>query len=139
MLNTCTILDVSVQADELGRAITRARDRAKLSKAELARRYDADPAVVGRFEDGQQIPTLPKLERLCAALGIDVADLLADAGIIPRSLSARDAIVNDETLEPQLRDMVLAAYEAARKTQGLLDARGGDLERPNGHGDRTAQ
>ena len=139
MLNTCTLLDVSVQADELGRAITRARDRAKLSKAELARRYDADPAVVGRFEDGTQIPTLPKLERLCSALGVDLADLLTDAGIIPRSSSARDAIANDETLEPELRAMVLAAYEAARSTQALLDARGGDLERGGRHGDRAAQ
>lgn len=120
MLNVATLPDVTVSANELGHAIASAREAAGLSKAEVARRYGADPAVIGRFEDGAQIPTLPKLDRLCAVLGVDMGDLLAAAGIIRAPRSVRHAIETDGTLPEHLRRSVLSTYDHMQVMQRQL-------------------
>lgn len=125
MLNVTTLPYVPVSSEQLGRAIASAREAAGLSKAEVARRYGADPAVIGRFEEGSQIPTLPKLDRLCQVLGVDMGDLLADAGIIRAPSSVRHAIENDKTLPEHLRRSVLSTYDHMQSIQrGLLAADG---------------
>jgi transcriptional regulator with XRE-family HTH domain len=126
MLNVTTLPYVPVSGEQLGRAIASAREAAGLTKAEVARRYGADPAVIGRFEEGSQLPTLPKLDRLCEVLGVDMGDLLADAGIIRAPRSVRHAIENDKTLPEHLRRSVLSTYDHMQSIQrGLVATDGG--------------
>lgn len=140
MLNGATIPAVTVQADKLGRALADARESMGLSKAEVARRYGSDPAVIGRFESGEQIPTLPKLDRLCAVLGVDLGDLLAAAGVIATSRSVRHAIETDRTLSEDLRRSVLSTYDHMRKLQrGLLAQAAREGEELPGGVDVTAE
>jgi transcriptional regulator with XRE-family HTH domain len=51
------------------------RIKKKISKAELSRRADVSPQVMGQYERGTREPTYSKVLRLCEALGIDVEDL----------------------------------------------------------------
>lgn len=141
MLNTSTLGSVTVEAEELGRALTKARERVGISKAELARRYGADPAVIGRFESGEQIPSLPKLYRLCASLGVDITELLEDAGVIRRpSTSTRHAIETDRTLPERLRESVLSTYDHMQEIQRkLLADLASDGEQVPGGGDESVE
>jgi transcriptional regulator with XRE-family HTH domain len=52
-----------------GAAIREARERAGLSKRELARRAGTSPAAIVAYEAGVRDPTVSTLERLLAAAG----------------------------------------------------------------------
>jgi transcriptional regulator with XRE-family HTH domain len=51
-------------------AIRIARQRAGLSKRELARRASTSPAAIVLYESGSRQPTLPTLERILGAAGV---------------------------------------------------------------------
>ncbi|MDQ4124435.1 MAG: helix-turn-helix domain-containing protein [Actinomycetota bacterium] len=65
-----------------GEVIRRARRRAGLSQAELARRLDTKQPVVARWETGARTPTLETVARAVEACGLalDVAVVERDAG-----------------------------------------------------------
>ncbi len=78
----------------LGGALLAARERAGLTQAEVASRVGMAPAVYGRLERGQMLPSLPSLCRLCmtlnvssdALLGLDAAERAALAALtLPES------------------------------------------------------
>lgn len=54
------------------RALHEARQRAGLSQTELARRADVTQSVISAYESGARQPSLPVLERLVAATGLEL-------------------------------------------------------------------
>ena len=62
--------------------VRRARRRAGISQAELARRLGTKQPVVARWESGRQVPTLESVERAVAAAGLrlDVSVEAPDPG-----------------------------------------------------------
>lgn len=50
--------------------LTRTREAAGLSQAELARRAKCTQAAVNRVEAGKLVPSADLLERICGALGL---------------------------------------------------------------------
>ncbi len=61
-----------------------ARERAGLTKSELARRIQKDRATVGRWEDGKNRPDDADLvARVAQVLGLDLDEALAAAGLRP--------------------------------------------------------
>lgn len=60
-------------AFELGAAVRQLRDARGWSQAQLAEAAGMTQSAVARFEAGGTVPTLPILERLAAALEMDLA------------------------------------------------------------------
>lgn len=67
---------------KLGHRIAEARKRfpGKMTQAELAQIMGVTPQAVSGWERDQSLPELDKLEKLCAALGVDIMWLMQDAG-----------------------------------------------------------
>ena len=80
------------------RDIRRARH---LSQRQLAGRMEVPRTYISKIENGKAIPTLGSLERLAAALGVDVCQLVGDA----RSR-------RDEEVSAVLEDTLLAEIAA---------------------------
>lgn len=77
------------------------RSARHLSQRQLAGRMQVPRTYISKIENGKAIPTLSSLERLAAALGVDVRQLLRDA----RSL-------RDEEMRSVLADPLLAEIAA---------------------------
>jgi ribosome-binding protein aMBF1 (putative translation factor) len=60
-------------AFELGRSVRALRQQHGWSQSELARAAGMTQSAVARFEAGGAVPTLPVLERLARALGVELA------------------------------------------------------------------
>jgi ribosome-binding protein aMBF1 (putative translation factor) len=60
-------------AFELGRSVRQLREQQGWSQTELAREAGMTQSAVARFEAGGTVPTLPVLERLARALGVELA------------------------------------------------------------------
>lgn len=61
----------------LPRKLARARKRAKLSQAELARRIECHRSAICELEKGVREPSLKMLRRLAAELDIELMELVA--------------------------------------------------------------
>jgi ribosome-binding protein aMBF1 (putative translation factor) len=59
-------------AYELGRSVRTLREDKGWSQTELARQTGMTQSAVARFESGGTVPTLPVLERLAHALGVEL-------------------------------------------------------------------
>ena len=73
----------------LGVLIREARERAGLTRAELARRARMPPSAVARYETGQSSPTIDTARRCVDACGFDLRVELVDAS--PQRQAAADA------------------------------------------------
>jgi transcriptional regulator with XRE-family HTH domain len=62
-----------------GSAIRQAREQAKLSKRELARRAGTSPAAIVHYESGAREPSYTTLKRILRAAGFD-----AELNVVPR-------------------------------------------------------
>lgn len=70
-------------AYELGRAVRELREEQSWSQTRLAEAAGMTQSAVARFEAGGTVPTLPVLERLAKALGVEL-----DVRFRPRSAAA---------------------------------------------------
>ena len=70
-------------AYELGRAVRELREQHGWSQTRLAEAAGMTQSAVARFEAGGTVPTLPVLERLAKALGLEL-----DVRFRPRSAAA---------------------------------------------------
>lgn len=61
----------------LGEAVRRQREDLGLSQGELGRRAAMTQSAVARFEAGGTVPTIPVLDRLARALGLELRVELA--------------------------------------------------------------
>lgn len=64
-------------ADRFGANLRRCRRRVRLSQEELAFAADLHRNAIGKLENGERVPRIDTLVKLCGALETDAADLLA--------------------------------------------------------------
>lgn len=64
--------DAARLAYELGRSVRTLREGKGWSQVELAGRTGMTQSAIARFESGGTVPTLPVLERLARALGVEL-------------------------------------------------------------------
>lgn len=99
--------------------ITTARERAALTKSELARRVGKDRATVGRWEDGKNRPDDADLvARVADVLGLDLDEALAAAGLRPGVTPPPtptvevdeeiDLVRTDKRLDPDMKRRIIA-------------------------------
>jgi len=72
-----------------GTAVRRYRDLLRISQEELADRASLDRTYVSGVERGQRNPTLKTVERLAAALRVEIEVLFATTREIRQSASGR--------------------------------------------------
>ena len=65
---------------ELGRRIGKIRKERGITQVELGFRIDMEGPNVNRLEKGGTNPTILTLKKVCAALEVDLEDLLAGLG-----------------------------------------------------------
>ncbi len=85
--------------------LRRLRKERGLSQARLAARADLNPTTVNQVETGQRAPTVQTLEKLAAALEVNVADLLeseSPKAAAPPSLEPSFNDVLEEERRPTL-------------------------------------
>ena len=80
----------------LGALIREARERANLTRAELARRARTSPSAVARYETGQSCPKIETARRCVDACGFDLRVELVE----PRRA---DAVTDDQIAKPLVR------------------------------------
>ncbi|HWD62055.1 MAG TPA: helix-turn-helix transcriptional regulator [Humibacter sp.] len=66
---------------ELGERIAKARERAAISRQELANLANTDVSNLSRIENGFGNPGFYTLVRIAASLGVDPADLVKGIGV----------------------------------------------------------
>ena len=98
------------------REIRRARH---LSQRQLASRMQVPRTYISKIENGKAIPTLGSLERLAAALGVDVSKLVRDAR------SRRDEEVAEIFADPFLAEVagLLPQLDSLKRTLFLSAVR----------------
>ena len=62
---------------KLGAAVLAARERLGMTQAEVAAQVGIAPAVYGRIERGQMLPSVPTLRQICVALHVPADVLMA--------------------------------------------------------------
>lgn len=66
------------EAAQLGKRLTRARERARLSQTELAATLGVARGTVSRWESGERTPSLAALREVAAALNVTVSTLIGE-------------------------------------------------------------
>jgi transcriptional regulator with XRE-family HTH domain len=88
----------------LGEVARAARERLGLTQAQVAEKVGLVPAVYGRIERGNMLPSVPSLRRICLVLGISSDALL---GVSPSQVAATvDEAPQEENLSPELQRVV---------------------------------
>lgn len=82
--------DATVEAGAAGLIVRDARRRAGMSQIELGRRAGVTQSVVSAYESGRRQPSLPTLERLVRAAGLELDMAVRPAG--PGSSAARGSL-----------------------------------------------
>ncbi len=72
--------DVASVHPALGERLREHRTAANLTLAEVAERSGFGKAYLSRIENGQKVPPIASLARICAVLGVEPATLLAESG-----------------------------------------------------------
>ena len=99
----------------LGALIREARERANLTRAELARRARTSPSAVARYETGQSSPKLETAQRCVDACGFDLRVDLVEPS--PQRQAAADAAFA-RSVEDRLRTNDSFTALAARLRNG---------------------
>ncbi|PTL80617.1 helix-turn-helix transcriptional regulator [Vitiosangium sp. GDMCC 1.1324] len=93
----------------LGSRLRMARVRMDLTQEQVARSVGFVPAVYGRIERGDMVPSVPKLRELCLLLGVS-ADVLLSLGPPENAPSAPPPLDAPEA-SPELRRLTLLVRE----------------------------
>lgn len=120
-------------AIQLGMRLRDARQSAKLSLRELARRVDVSASLVSQIELGRTSPSVGTLYALVSELGLSLDTLMQDGTLQPypaptNSLQVTDTVAtpgNDETRTLRHRDLRARAMtpDVADRLPGLLEAK----------------
>ncbi|MCB1034606.1 MAG: helix-turn-helix transcriptional regulator [Acidobacteria bacterium] len=86
----------------LGRALRWLRERHGIRQYELARQAGVTKAMLSAYETGRQRPTLDSLEKLMAALGVDLAALAGALEIIDLSPTGEHRIPDARRSDPSV-------------------------------------
>ena len=92
-MNSQIIEDGGALDGRIAQRLRRERQRLDLSLEELSARSGVSRAMISKVERGEASPTAALLGRLCAGLGLSLAQLFADESQPPDPLSRRAAQV----------------------------------------------
>ena len=111
-----------------GALIRKARERADLTRAELARRARTSHSAIARYESGQSTPKIDTARRCVDACGFDLRVELVDAS--PQRQAAADAS-SARSVEDRLRtnDAFTALATQLRERRMLEERFGGEWPR----------
>ncbi len=84
MSDTATIYSVNPDNDTLGGRLSRARDAAGLTAAQLARRLGVKSSTIQAWESDRSQPRANRLPTLAGMLGVSLSWLLHGIGAAPR-------------------------------------------------------
>jgi transcriptional regulator with XRE-family HTH domain len=98
---------------KLGAAVKSMREEADVTQEELAERAGTTKSSVSRIENEEQAPSLDMLDRLAAALGVKVYQIMARAEgtalpVAKASREERELLREIKAMEPDVRDHYLA-------------------------------
>jgi transcriptional regulator with XRE-family HTH domain len=89
---------------DVGRKVRRLRRVQDLSQDDLATRVGVSRNTISRFETGARMPSIEMLEKLATALGVKVADLLAEeAALLKAPVPLASAVELSSTVEDRGR------------------------------------
>jgi len=104
-------------AEAIGSAARAARQRARLTQADVAERLGIASEVYGRLERGLMLPSVPTLRKLCLVLSVS-ADELLGVREPDGSLVAEPPPTYGES--PELRRLIRRAQQLDRRKLRLL-------------------
>lgn len=87
---------------DIGKRIKAARQKAGMSQEELAQAIGSTKSAVSRYEAGKRQPSYDQLQRIAAALGVPVQELIADWSAVDKEEFKR-VFIHGEGLEPPAR------------------------------------
>jgi transcriptional regulator with XRE-family HTH domain len=116
--------EVANSSASLGTAIQRARKRAGMTQAALAKALGVPQGVVARLETGgRPDPRLSTIVAVARALGVSLDVLVADAGLLPKpavtSLDLRAAVHEAATTAKSARKALSELDQALVAVEGL--------------------
>jgi transcriptional regulator with XRE-family HTH domain len=108
-----------------------ARQRARLSLRELARRVDVSASLVSQIELGRTSPSVGTLYALVTELGLSLDTLMQDGALLPypapttdlRVVDATDPLLATETTSLENRPLPAMASAVTDQLPGLLEAK----------------
>ena len=105
---------------EIGRRVKQARLKADLTQELLAERTNLSTSFISRLENGNVMPSIPRLCELAAALDVGLQDLLFDLFTynVESEKTKEELIHSIELLPPHEADHLLAYVKLLNK---LLD------------------
>jgi transcriptional regulator with XRE-family HTH domain len=105
---------------KLGAAVKSMREEADVTQEELAERAGTTKSSVSRIENEEQAPSLDMLDRLAAALGVKVYQIMAraegaDLPVAKASREERELLREIKAMEPDVRGHYLAIARTLTK------------------------
>lgn len=112
---------MEVQGFDLAESITKLREQRGWSQSELARRIGVSSSMVNMYEHGTNRPRMATLERMAAAFGISVPELIT--GEKPGALKYDEVLLlaNYRKLNDEGK-AALAKHAAVMVASGVYDA-----------------
>lgn len=98
---------------DFGAAVKRELRNQNRNQEWLARALGIDRATVSRLLSSRS-PTLKEVDQIAEALELSPVDLLRAAGYITEATSVEELLAGDVSLAAGEREMLLAAYRAAK-------------------------
>ncbi|MBP4001526.1 helix-turn-helix transcriptional regulator [Pseudomonas koreensis] len=113
----------------IGKRITKAREKAGLNQSELARALGVKPQSVQAWESGRNVPRHKKIEAISVFLGIPIMDLIEPVRVNPVLDSPVSRLRSDPVARrPELRQPLLESLiELLRKPEDSGGLSGGEI------------
>jgi transcriptional regulator with XRE-family HTH domain len=124
-LNTMALLPLRNRV--IGITLRQLRQNAEISAEDFAAQVDLDPAVLNRYELGEEAIPLPLLEQLLAALNENISIVADQHGQIGKWYKQQKAVGSLETYPVEIQDFVAKSinepYLELAKKLSELDAK----------------
>ena len=104
-----------------GDNIRLAREEAKMSQTDLAQAIGTTQSQIGKYERGEQVPTIDRMIEISAALGINTGELLKYDGSIEV-----EYFVNDNMMDCKRQVFIRANSDDKKILQILVEKHGTD-------------
>lgn len=122
----------------LSRALRQAYETAGMTQTGLAEATGIDQQTISKYARGAVTPPLEAVETLEDACGLERGHILRLAGFVTDDIDIRSGIAADTSLDKPGREMVLGAYDYARRSAASIRLLGGRSARRGGSPPKTA-
>lgn len=103
--------------------IAAAMEHARISQAEMARRFGLSPNAINAWVTGRNLPDTKHILQICRETGVRLEWLAFNKGPMTRKQGAEDTIIPYEAAMPDDQRELLAAYAKLKRAHqaALLD------------------